>query len=206
MGILSYMKPKGKTAAKGAHAEAEMTEKSSVSEHAVPGSGSATPFASRPVSLYPVGDFRNSQADEINEIKCDVMVNWLYQQQMERLWTAGGRDEGVMLKKGRSTYASCPADIADEPYGFFKAIETLNVRVSHTAIGVENELRLTCADCNDRQHQSDQAFLAQQRQALRPSSQRPSSTGPTRHIIPPSLPKTSVRSIHCRSRHLGRLG
>ena len=112
-----------------------MTEK--VPEHLmVPGSGSATPFQSRPASLYPVGDFRNSQADEINEIKCDVMVNWLYQQQMERLWTAGGRDEGVVLKKGRSTYACCPADIVDEPYGFFKAIETLNVRVSciHTAL------------------------------------------------------------------------
>lgn len=66
----------------------------------------------------------------MNDLKCDVMVNWLYQQQMERLWTAGGIDEGVVLKKARGAYTCCPADITEEPYGFFKAVETLNVRVS----------------------------------------------------------------------------
>lgn len=93
-------------------------------------SGTATPYGSRPASLYPAGDFRNLDGTELMEIKCDVMVNWLYQQQMERLWTAGGHDEGIMLKKLRGSYACCPADLVDEPYGFFKAIETLNVRVS----------------------------------------------------------------------------
>ncbi|KAL2353394.1 glycosyl transferase family group 2-domain-containing protein [Cryomyces antarcticus] len=70
--------------------------------------------------------------EDINEIKSDVMVNWLYQQQMERLWTAGGHDEGVVLKKGRGAYTCCPSDIIDEPVGFFKAVQTLNVRVAMT--------------------------------------------------------------------------
>jgi hypothetical protein len=69
----------------------------------------------------------------MNDLKCDVMVNWLYQQQMERLWTAGGIDEGVVLKKSRGAYTCCPADITEEPLGFFKAVETLNVRVSRLA-------------------------------------------------------------------------
>lgn len=100
-------------------------------------SGTATPGTwSRPASLYPAGDFRNSQHEEINEIKCDVMVNWLYQQQMERLWTAGGVDEGVVLKKSRGAYTCCPADITEEPYGLFKAVETLNVRVR---ISIDND-------------------------------------------------------------------
>jgi len=140
MGILSYMKPKGKKGDNAAHAQPELTEKPpmSIAETPRPGfgtpgsatPGNGTPYGSRPVSLYPVGDFRNSQSEDINEIKCDVMVNWLYQQQMERLWTAGGHDEGVVLKKSRAAYTCCPADIVEEPYGFFKAIETLNVRVS----------------------------------------------------------------------------
>ncbi|KAF2726281.1 hypothetical protein K431DRAFT_213796 [Polychaeton citri CBS 116435] len=100
-----------------------------------PVSGSATPWGSRPASLYPTGDrgdWRASQGEEINEIKCDVMVNWLYQQQMERLWTAGGPDEGVVLKKTRGAYTCCPAAMVDEPYGFFKSVETLNVRCAMT--------------------------------------------------------------------------
>lgn len=133
MGLLSYVKPakKGKKEEPKENAVTEMTEKNSTTAPTTaPVSGTATPAWSRPASLYPSGgDFRNSQADDLNEIKCDVMVNWLYQQQMERLWTAGGIDEGVVLKKTRGQYTCCPGDIVDEPYGFFKAVETLNVRV-----------------------------------------------------------------------------
>nr|POF01164.1 hypothetical protein CFP56_21112 [Quercus suber] len=136
MGLLSYLRPRPE--------DAETTKPGIISEKpsdvatpnaqypSTPGSytpGNGTPWGSRPASLYPVGEFRNSQAEDLNEIKCDVMVNWLYQQQMERLWTAGGHDEGVVLKKSRSAYTCCPADIVEEPYGFHKAIETLNVRV-----------------------------------------------------------------------------
>lgn len=92
---------------------------------------SDSPWQSRPGSqMYPPGDFRNNDKDELRDIKCDVMVNWLYQQQMEMLWTAGAADEGVVLKKTRGSYTCCPADIMEEPYGFFKSIEMLNVRVS----------------------------------------------------------------------------
>lgn len=141
MGLFSYMKPAGKKNDKATHATPEVTEMvsekpaPSFAPFGTPGSGTpgaATPWGSRPQSLYPVGDFRNSQMDDINEIKADVMVNWLYQQQMEKLWTAGGHDEGVCLKKGRSTYTCCPADIIEEPYGFYKAVETLNVRCAMT--------------------------------------------------------------------------
>ncbi|KAF2154980.1 hypothetical protein K461DRAFT_105444 [Myriangium duriaei CBS 260.36] len=88
---------------------------------------------SRPDSqLFPSGDFRNNGADELRDIRCDVMVNWLYQQQMEMLWTAGAADEGVVLKKARGNYTCCPPDIMDEPFGFFKSIEMLNVRSAMT--------------------------------------------------------------------------
>lgn len=99
-------------------------------------SGINTPNGTSPwdpkTSSYPPGDFRNNTAEEIRDMKCDVMVNWLYQQQMEMLWTAGGPDEGVLLKKARGEYACCPADMAemDQELGFYQAIEMLNVRVS----------------------------------------------------------------------------
>ncbi|OCK81960.1 hypothetical protein K432DRAFT_294338 [Lepidopterella palustris CBS 459.81] len=92
----------------------------------------SSPFASRPVSIYPVGDFRNAAMEEINEIKCDVMVNWLHSQQEEKLWTTGEPEEGVVLKKSKGSYACSPSDLAEERAGFYKAVETLNVRVAMT--------------------------------------------------------------------------
>lgn len=146
MGLLSYVKP-SKAQKKDAvedHGKLEMSEKPQ--EATTPVAGSSTPGTSgtwsRPASLYPAGgEYRNSQHDEINEIKSDVMVNWLYQQQMERLWTAGGVDEGVVLKKGRGAYTCCPADITEEPYGFFKAVETLNVRVRYRCMNYNSRFK-----------------------------------------------------------------
>ncbi|CAK1357161.1 unnamed protein product [Cercospora beticola] len=138
MGLLSYMKPKkGTEEDKPETGKVETTEKQSTDQSRAstsgPTPGNGTPGSwSRPASLYPANEHRNSQSEDIHEIKCDVMVNWLYQQQMERLWTAGGMDEGVVLKKSRGQYTCCPSDIVEEPFGFFKAIETLNVKVAMT--------------------------------------------------------------------------
>lgn len=150
MGLLNYFAPnKAKKEAdeKNAvadHGPATITDEKALEMTTSPGSsGDATPYGSRPASLFPVGDFRNSQAGDITEIKCDVMVNWLYQQQMERLWTAGGHDEGVVLKKGRGAYTCCPADIVSEPFGFFRAVETLNVKVRLHPRSIGEESLLT---------------------------------------------------------------
>lgn len=147
MGIGSYLKPgkakKEAAAAKEAEAKkVEMNEKAPEmaqsgvaspmprypSAIGTPGQGSS-PWASRPQSLYGA---EGGRQDELKDLKCDMMVNWLYQQQMELLWTAGGQDEGIVLKKSRGQYACCPSDIDQEPAGFFKAIQTLNVRCAMT--------------------------------------------------------------------------
>lgn len=138
MGLKAYLAP-GRKADKGKEpvVEVPMSEKTPTGT-STPGflapsaamSGAATPFGSRPASVFPQGDFRNNAKEEINDIKCDMMVNHLYSQQMELLWTAGGHDEGVLLKKSRGQYACCPSDLESEPSGFFKAVQMLNVRVS----------------------------------------------------------------------------
>lgn len=94
------------------------------------GNGSPLQSGSRPASIYPSGDFRNANLESINEIKSDVMVNWLHQQQLEMMYTAGGRGEGVVLKKFRDSYACCPTELSYERGGLFDAVRKLNVRVS----------------------------------------------------------------------------
>ncbi len=68
--------------------------------------------------------------ENIVEIKSDVMVNWLYQQQSEMMFSLGGKDEGVVLKKYRDSYTCCPTELRDERGGLFDAVRRLNVRVS----------------------------------------------------------------------------
>lgn len=79
---------------------------------------------------YPVGDFRNATNDEVNDVKCDVMVNHLHAQQEERLWTTGEDGEGVILKKSRGDYTCAPVDLVDERSGLFHAVTSLNVKVT----------------------------------------------------------------------------
>ena len=85
---------------------------------------------SAPNSLFPPEAFHTDK--DVNNLKCDVMVTWLYQQQMERLWTTGARDEGVVLKVARDSYTCCPDHLRHESQGFYKAVETLNVRCAMT--------------------------------------------------------------------------
>lgn len=111
-----------------------MSEKAS-SDIIPPLSGFATPSAfttprqSRPASIYPEGDFRRSAITQVIDIKCDVMVNWLHQQQLESMWTSGGPSEGVVLKKSRDSFTCCPPELSDTRTDFYDAVRALNVKV-----------------------------------------------------------------------------
>ncbi|KAI9711350.1 MAG: hypothetical protein M1812_007199 [Candelaria pacifica] len=138
----SYFHPAGKKEDGKKAASSNVEMKSSPMGPSTPGLSrkttpvGTTPVGSRPVSrpasIYPSGDFRNSAADDVADIKADVMVNWLYQQQMEKLWTTGGRGEGVVLKKKKATYACCPRELEQDYAGLFDAVLKLNVRAAMT--------------------------------------------------------------------------
>lgn len=88
-----------------------------------------SPNASRPASLYPEGDFRNQNKQSLLDIKSDVMVNWLHQSQLEKLWAHELPGEGVVLKKGKGDYCAAPEQLLQEEGGFFDMVAHLNVKV-----------------------------------------------------------------------------
>lgn len=65
----------------------------------------------------------------LDDIKHEVMVNYLYQQQCSHLWVADGSGEveGVLLRKSRGNYMACPPRLASSV--FANACATLNVQV-----------------------------------------------------------------------------
>jgi hypothetical protein len=100
-----------------------------------------TPVASRPSSrapsirgsFLPAHDARRSDVEAINEIRHDMMVNWLYEQQL-RAQYASGMDpfEGVVLKKSRGVFTCYPPQMAAIPDSLYPAVVQMNVRCAMT--------------------------------------------------------------------------
>ena len=65
----------------------------------------------------------------MDDIKHEVMVNYLYQQQCSRLWVSdgSGEAEGVVLRKTRGQYMACPPQLGDSI--FAEAASLMNLQV-----------------------------------------------------------------------------
>ncbi|KAI9675298.1 MAG: hypothetical protein M1817_001201 [Caeruleum heppii] len=128
MGLTNYFKPKPAPPAPAVEAEMEKVE----------------PAGQRlgdDLEMYPspkFGSSRNSisarsyQSSHMEDIKHEVMVNYLYQQQCSHMWVSdqSGQIEGVLLRKSRGNYMACPPDLAHSE--FLRACSALNVQVAMT--------------------------------------------------------------------------
>src|SRR5438045_7300751 len=65
----------------------------------------------------------------LDDIKHEVMVNYLYQQQCSHLWVSDGSGEieGVLLRKARNQYMACPPQLIESQ--FAAACAQLNIEV-----------------------------------------------------------------------------
>ncbi|KAJ9643155.1 hypothetical protein H2204_002050 [Knufia peltigerae] len=68
----------------------------------------------------------------LEEIKYEIMVSHLYQQQCSHLWVSdgSGEREGVLLRKSRGQYLACPQTLLDSH--FAEACRLLNVQAAMT--------------------------------------------------------------------------
>lgn len=80
-------------------------------------------------SLHPSGDFRNNTQEQINDIKSDIAINWVYNMQNKRMWSSGSVGEGVVLRRAYKAFASCPAELSFSTGGLFDAACELNAKV-----------------------------------------------------------------------------
>ena len=65
----------------------------------------------------------------VDDIRHEAMCNYLYQQQCSKLWVSDGSGEleGVLVRKSRHEYMSCPPALVDSP--FAAACAAMNVQV-----------------------------------------------------------------------------
>ncbi|KAH6679719.1 glycosyl transferase family group 2-domain-containing protein [Halenospora varia] len=127
MGLGSYFK------AKKPDPPQEISEKP-VSQSPQPNYGmELQPPASRFGSSRNSLSNRSTQSSTfLDDIKHEVMVNYLYQQQCSHLWVSDGSGEieGVLLRKSRNTYMACPPQLGSS--AFAAACAALNVQCAMT--------------------------------------------------------------------------
>ncbi|KAG5956990.1 hypothetical protein E4U57_002110 [Claviceps arundinis] len=94
-------------------------------------------FHSRPQSISARSDRSipstgGSSSMFLDDIKHEVMVNYLYQQQCSQLWVSDGSGEieGVLLRKVRGHYMACPPQLGNSPFAM--ACTAMNVQCAMT--------------------------------------------------------------------------
>ena len=87
-------------------------------------------FASSSNSLSNRSTASSKSDAYMAEIKHEVMVNFMYQQQCARVWVSDGSGEleGVLLRKSRGLYMACPPSLIDSE--FAACIRSMNLQVS----------------------------------------------------------------------------
>lgn len=76
--------------------------------------------------------------------KCDIMVKFLRQRQMEKLWSNSDVEEGVVLKRAKNDFICQPSELLFAHNGLFEQISRLNVKVcvAHLSHILANHSRL----------------------------------------------------------------
>lgn len=122
MGFKNYFKSSKK----------EDTKETPATEKTQDETGAPTP-GSIPYGSYSYGTSRASlqssmkSSNFMSELKQEVQVNYLFQQQCTARWIGdgAGEKEGVLVRKAREQYIACPPDLVESVFGY--AVSALNL-------------------------------------------------------------------------------
>lgn len=128
MGLKTYFKPSPRSASRNPPIVSEKTA-SHLGDALETNILTAPTFPSSRASLAP----SINSSTYVDEIKHEVIVNYLYQQQSSHLWVheASGELEGVLLRKSRNSYMACPPQLTTS--AFELACAALNVQVRYNS-------------------------------------------------------------------------
>ena len=130
MGIGNYFK-KGDKKGATQNAAPSMVESTELDEK-VPKPFANSGNASSRSSISPSVRSTSRPASMMDEIKHEVMVNYLFQQQCTRMWIGdgSGETEGVMVRKAKANYLACPPDLIQS--AFAQGVMALNLPYAMT--------------------------------------------------------------------------
>ncbi|TPX11046.1 uncharacterized protein E0L32_007907 [Thyridium curvatum] len=137
MGLASYFKaekpsPRSQQSGTASAAVSEKNHSDRTSSNDLELQTPTPRYSSRPQSVSARSWKSTGSSMLLDDIKHEVMVNYLYQQQCSHLWVADGSGEieGVLLRKARGQYMACPPQLGSSP--FAQACAALNVQCAMT--------------------------------------------------------------------------
>lgn len=102
---------------------------SSISSSTLRCSPSFSPLYRRSDTIKTADTNNSSTEIEMLDMRLNVICNWLHQQQLQRMWSIGEEEEGVLVRKSKGKYVCCPRDLLLCKNGLHNAIQLLNVKV-----------------------------------------------------------------------------
>lgn len=122
MGLVEYFKPKAAPKADAAPVAHGPVEQAPA---VIPSSAA---------SFLSDASLRSKDSKFINDIKYEVVVNYLFQKQCRSMWIEdlSGLKEGVLIRHRGSEYISCPGSLADSELA--RNMAALRVQVSFLCI------------------------------------------------------------------------
>ena len=169
MGLKGYFKsakkePEPEPQSQPHHATPQTMQHSSFdpySEKITPPLGPSA-YGSRRTSF--AGSTRSQRSTMMEDIRHEVMVNYLFQQQCAAMWIGDGSGEfeGVLVRKSRSRYLACPPDLLHSTFAIgcaalnLPCAMTINSRVVKTYLAwspdaldvpLKNGLRVQVLPC-----------------------------------------------------------
>jgi len=111
MGLKNYLKSGKKEERKDVELQPATPEVQLFDEKAPAPFGQYGYDSSRRTSIAP--SVRSGRSSFMDDIRHEVMVNYLFQQQCGRMWIGdgSGETEGVLVRKSKTSYLACPPDL-----------------------------------------------------------------------------------------------
>ncbi|KAK4550771.1 hypothetical protein LTR36_000350 [Oleoguttula mirabilis] len=133
MGLKNYFESGKNDGTAAQHAAAEMIQRQTPFEEKIPKPfAQPSAYSSRPASIAPSTTSASGRSSMLDEIRHEVMVNYLFQQQCSIMWIGdgSGQTEGILIRKFKASYLACPPDLVHSQFAI--GIMALNVPAAMT--------------------------------------------------------------------------
>jgi hypothetical protein len=137
-------------------------------------------------SLYPPS---TATPSTVQDVRSEVMASWLNAKQEEKIWTRGNPGEGVILKRSKGRYVTCPVNLQCDGTVFYQMVARLNLRVGLLVSGNSTGSNVLGGD--DCQHEIHQDDTGENRDNIHRDQAWASHTSFTFTIPNARLPETS---------------
>ena len=139
-----------------------------------------------------------------NMVRNAVMINFLRQRQLTKLWSDTNLDEGVVLKRAKGDFVSQPEELSTLPGGFYDQVKRLNVKVGR--VSPQWHQRANPLGMHDYENVSHSDFPQVVESSICSTLRWTTPSSNTRHFISFSMSKASLCRLYPAPGYACRMG